>query len=350
MKRFNIGIIGYGGMGSYHHKSIPLPCGLRFISAYDINPKRLEKAKESGLTAYENLDVFLSDPRLDVVLIATPNSSHKKLAIRAMNAHKHVICEKPVALNCNEFEEMLKASKNNGVLFTVHQNRRMDEDFRIIKKLYDENGLGEVFRIESRAQGSRGIANTWRRKKEYGGGMLYDWGVHLIDRVLWMIDSPVTSVYAEFQHVNHTEVDDNFRLTLTFKNGISALIEIGTCNYIMHPIWYVAGKNATAQIDYWNLTGKILRLIDNDIKFEDEIKPSVAGPSITLAPRAADTVEELPLPKVKTDQGFFYKNFYNALCGKAPLIVKPNEVRRTMQIIDLAFRSGEKNQVIKCEI
>lgn len=180
--------------------------------------------------------------------------------------------------------------------------------------------------------------------------MLYDWGVHFIDQLLWMIDSPVTSVYAEFQHINHTEVDDNFRLTLTFKNGISALVEIGTCNYIMHPIWYVAGKTATVQIDYWNLTGKILRLIDNNIKFENEIKPSVVGPSITLAPRAADTVEELPLPKVETDKGFFYKNFYNVLCGNDSLIVKPEEVRRTMHIIDLALCSGEENQVIKCEI
>ena len=347
---YNIGIIGYGGMGSYHSKRIDLPQGLKFISAYDINPKRLQKAAAAGLKVFDNLQDFLGDRELDIVLVATPNNSHKELAIKAIEAGKHIIVEKPVALNSSELEEMLKASKDNNVLFTVHQNRRMDEDFRIIKKIYEENTLGDVFRIESRAQGSRGIADTWRRKKECGGGMRYDWGVHFIDQLLLMIDSPVTSVFAEFQHVKHQEVDDNFRVTLTFKNGISALVEIGTCNYIMHPIWYMAGKEGTAQIDYWNLEGRIYHLIDNNIKFEDEIKPSLIGPSITLAPRAMDTMEELPLPNVEIDKAFFYKNFYNTLCGKEELIVKPEEVMRTMKVIDLAFESDRVNQLIKCEI
>lgn len=345
---YNVGIIGYGGMGSYHHKRIVKPEGIHFYSAYDIDKAKLEKAEAAGLKTFENLETFLSDDLLDIVLIAVPNNFHKDLAIQAMNAGKHVVCEKPVALNSMELEEMLECSEKNGVLFTVHQNRRMDKDFRIMKKIYDENMLEDVFRIESRVQGSRGIADTWRRRKENGGGMLYDWGVHLIDQLLFMIDAKVTSIFAEFQYLGNYGVDDNFRLTLTFDNGISALVEIGTCNYIMFPIWYMCGRKGTAQIDYWNLEGRIYHLIDNDIKFEDEIPSTLVGPSITLAPRASDTMEELPLPDAETDEGFFYKNLYNALNGTEELIVKPSEITRVMQIIDLAFESGEKKQVISC--
>lgn len=347
---YNVGIVGYGAMGSYHHKTIEKPAGIRFLSAFDIDPARREKARLAGLTVFDNLGDFLADERLHIVLVAVPNDCHKEIAMAAMRAKKHVICEKPVALNTSELDEMLACARENGVIFTVHQNRRMDKDFRIIKKIYDEGTLGEVFRIESRVQGSRGIADTWRRRKEHGGGMLYDWGVHLIDQLLFMIDGKVTSVHTEFQHIQHTEVDDNFRLTMTFDSGISALVEIGTCNFIMHPIWYMAGRVGTAQIDYWNLEGRIHRLIDNDIKFEDEIRPSLVGPSITLAPRAADTMEILPLPEAEADAAFFYKNLYNVLCGTEELYVKPHEVRRVMQIIDLAFRSGETKQTIFCEI
>lgn len=279
-----------------------------------------------------------------------PNNYHKEIVIKSLNAGKHVICEKPVALNSSDLLEMIECAKENGRIFTVHQNRRMDEDFRIIKKIYDQNMLGDVFRIESRVQGSRGIADTWRRKKECGGGMLFDWGVHLIDQLLYMLPGKIISVNAEFQYISTHEVDDNFRLTMIFDNGVSALVEIGTCNFIMLPIWYMCGREGSAQIDYWNLEGRIYHLIDNDIKFEDEIPSTLVGPSITLAPRASDTMEELPLPKAEVDKGFFYKNFYDVLENNAPLAVTPEQALRVMRVIDTAFESGRLKKTISCNI
>ena len=347
-KECSIGVIGYGGMACYHHLRIPKPEEVRFISACDISDTRLKAAEKNGLKTYASLEKFLGDKELDAVLVAVPNNLHKELAIRAMNARKHVICEKPVALNSDELNEMLECAGKNRVLFTVHHNRRMDEDFQIIKKVYDENLIGDIFRIESRVQGSRGIADTWRRRKECGGGMLYDWGVHLIDQILYMLPGRVVSVCAEFQYINQKEVDDNVRLTMVFDTGESVLVEIGTCNYGMLPIWYVCGKKGTVQIDYWNLEGRMYRLVNENIAFEDEIPSTLVGPSITLAPRAADTMEILPLPKAEVDKGFFYTNFYKAFKGEVELIVRPQEVRRSMAVIDLVFRSGKEKRVLPC--
>ncbi len=344
------GIIGYGGMGSWHHRRAEKPADIQYKAAYDIRPERLEKAKEHGLIACESLEALLSDREIDTVLIATPNDCHKDLAIRAMEAGKNVICEKPAAMNAHELSQMLEAARRNGVLFTTHQNRRMDEGFQIIKDIYSKNTLGQVFRIETHVHGSRGIADTWRRRKAPGGGMLYDWGIHLIDQILWLVDSKVTSVYAEFQHISQQEVDDNVRLTLTFQNGLSALLEVGTCNYIPLPLWYMAGKTGTAQIDYWDLQGRMQLLTNPEIRFEDEIPSTVVGPSITMAPRAADTMSTVPLPKVTVDKGLFYRNFLDALEHGAPLWVTPQEIMRDMQIIDLAFQSGAEKQVIACNI
>lgn len=346
----HFGIIGYGGMASYHHLRIEKPEQIRYKAAFDIVPARLEKARKDGLVAYDSLDALLTDEEIDTILVATPNDSHMEYAIAAMEAGKNVICEKPVALNAQELSRMLEVAEKHNVVFTAHQNRRMDEDYRIIQKIYQEGTLGEVFRIESRVQGSRGIADTWRRRKDKGGGMLYDWGVHLIDQILCLVDCPVESVYAEFQQITQTEVDDNVRLTMTFQNGLSALVEIGLCNYIMLPLWYMAGKTGTAQIDYWDLSGKMHLLIDNNIKFEDEIPSTLVGPSITLAPRAQDTMQIAPLPKAEVDKAYFYKNLLDVLDNGGELWIKPEQIMRCMKIMDLAFLSGKEKRVITCNI
>lgn len=347
---YNVGIIGYGNMAGYHLKKAFKPSGVRFCAAYDINELRLKKAEKDGLIVYTNLDEMLNNQDIDVVLVATPNDSHKEMAIKAMEKGKHVICEKPAALNCDELKLMIAKSQKMNVLFTVHQNRRLDKDYQIMKKIYDDNMLEGVFRIETRVQGSREIADTWRRNPENGGGMLYDWGPHLIDQILYMVPSKVISVYSEFQYLRQSKVDENVRVTLKFENGLSVLIEIGTCNYIMLPLWYMCGKEGTAQIDYWNLEGRVLKLINKDIEFCDEIPTTLVGPSITMAPRNIDTVKEYPLPEPKYDKDLFYKNFFNALEGREELFVKPEEVLRTTTIIDLAFESGKDNKVIKCYI
>ena len=350
MKTYKAGIIGYGAIAAFHCKKVVKPENYQFTGAFDIDMNRKNAAVGDGLKFYNTQEALLTDGKIDIILVATPNNSHKDIAISAMKAGKHVICEKPVSLNSTELEEMIKVAEENNVIFTVHQNRRWDKDFRIIHSIYNSYTLGDIFRIESRVQGSRGIADTWRRRKEYGGGMMYDWGVHLIDQILHLVQGKVTSVFTEFQYISQEEVDDNFRLILKFENGLSVLIEVGTCNYIMLPIWYMCGKKGTAQIDYWDLKGKITKLKKTDIRWDDEIPNTVVGPSKTLAPRAGDTVEEMPLPVIEVEEGLFYNNFIHAVEGKEELLVKPEEALRVMKVIDLAFEAGRENKVIKCNI
>lgn len=120
----------------------------------------------------------------------------------------------------------MKVAEETGQVFMVHQNRRWDEDFLTVKKIYNEKMTGEIFHIESRVHGANGIPGDWRHLKKNGGGMVLDWGVHLLDQLLFMIHSPVTSVYANLSYVLGDEVDDGFQTYLTFANGITALVEV----------------------------------------------------------------------------------------------------------------------------
>lgn len=159
------GLIGYGGMGRWHTEILSNVPEIEIGGIYDIKEEKRIEAKEKGFSVYGSEEEMLSDPDIDVVLIATPNDCHKPIAIRAMHAGKNVISEKPVTLSSSDLQEMVNVAKETGKFLTVHQNRRWDDDFLIIRKIVEEQKLGHVFRIESRVHGSRGIRATGEKKK-----------------------------------------------------------------------------------------------------------------------------------------------------------------------------------------
>ena len=216
LQKTGIAVIGYGGMAGWHCDLIRTIDELELCGVYDILPERNAAAEEKGIHAYASLEELLADENVKIVTVAIPNQLHKPVCIQAMAAGKNVVCEKPVALNHMELQEMIDASKKYGVLFTVHQNRRWDEDYRVIRKIFEDNTLGKVFRVESRVHGSRGIPGDWRNQKECGGGMILDWGVHLFDQIMQMIPEKLLSIYAELSYVTNENCDDGFTVTMKF--------------------------------------------------------------------------------------------------------------------------------------
>jgi len=105
---------------------------------------------------------------------------------------------------------------------------KMGYGLPIMKEVYDQKAVGEVYLIKSQLYGVNGNMHDWHVYKEMGGGMLYDWGVHLIDQILNMVDSKIETIYADMQNVINKEVDDYFKIIIKFKNKITAEIELGT--------------------------------------------------------------------------------------------------------------------------
>lgn len=344
-----IAIVGLGGMGDWHRELIESIDGLTLAGIYDIKEERQEYAKEKNIRVYASFEELLADEEVELCLIATPNDLHKPLAIAAMKAGKHVVSEKPVTLSSEDLKEMIAASEETGKLFTVHQNRRWDEDFLTMKKIYNDNLLGEVFRIESRVHGSRGIPGDWRQLKEQGGGMVLDWGVHLLDQILLMLKGvKLNKVYATITHVTNQLVDDGFTTSLLFENGVEVIIEVGTSNFVNLPRWYMLGANGTAIIEDWSLKGEIVSAKGQNEKDVVPVK-TAAGLTKTMAPRREDTIAKTELPVVKSDIRDFYRNVIKAIRGEEEINVKLPEVARVMRLMEAIFESAEKQQVVDFE-
>lgn len=339
-------VVGYGGMGSWHTRTIAeIPeCALKGI--YDIDPARAEVARENGLYAYTSLEEVLADPEVAVVTVAIPNDQHKTVCIRAMQAGKNVVCEKPVALNSAELQEMVDTANACSVVFTVHQNRRWDEDFCTMKKIFDNGTLGRVFRIESRVHGSRGIPGDWRNQKKHGGGMVLDWGVHLLDQMTQMMGNRrIRSIFATLSHVTNEQVDDGFTAVITFADDIEWVVEVGTSHFISLPRWYMLGENGTAIIHDWQLNGQITMVSDWE-KRDAVPVVTAAGLTKTMAPRTEETIRTYPLPKVETDIHDFYRNVIRAIHHEEAPLIRHEELQRVMRIMETIFTSAEQNQVV----
>ena len=245
------GIIGYGNMGSWHVENVNSRIdGIDFVACYDIEPKRCELASKAGLRVCATPEELFKED-IDLVLIATPNNFHKPYAIMAMEAGKNVVCEKPACLNSEELEEIIKVSEETVKLFTVHQNRRFDLDYVIMKNIIDNDTLGKLYFLDSRLYSNRGSSGRWRSTYEAGGGTLYDWGIHMIDQVCCLAKSEPKSVYAQLQSVRFPKVDDVCRVNIEFEDGMRAQIIADLWCYINEPRWHLSGDDGTATIYEW---------------------------------------------------------------------------------------------------
>ena len=344
-----LAIVGYGGQGAWHAQKALASDVIELAGIYDISEKRVKAAIDNGIHVYDSLESLVSDPAVDIVLCATPNDVHKDIVIAALSQKKHTVCEKPVSLTVEDFDDMVACAKENGVLFTVHQNRRWDVDFLAIKSLIESGEIGDTISIESRVHGSRGIPSDWRCHKQYGGGMILDWGVHLIDQMLQLIPEKITNVFCEITNITTDEVDDGFRLYLTFEGGKRATVEVGTYNFIAMPRFYMQCRSGSAFIEDWQKKCRVAKL---KAWCEKEVLPvqTAAGITKTMAPRDEITIDSYEIERPTADVHDFYRNFTAAIDGKCEQLIKNPEVRRVLLVMQAAFKSAENLESLKVNI
>ena len=344
-----LAIVGLGGMGSWHVNRLEEMGNPVVAGIWDIRQCRREYARNRGLHVYESLEDLLADDSVEVVLVATPNDVHKPIAIQALKAGKNVICEKPVTLSVADLTEMKAAAEKAGKFLTVHQNRRWDRGYHLLKWALGEGMLGPIHRIESRVHGAHGIPGDWRQDPKQGGGMVYDWGIHLLDQAMMLFpDAKITSVYATLDHVTNMDTDDGFFVDLRFDNGVQYQVDVGTSNFITLPRWMILGQNGTMWMDNW---GNDVRIVCAKGKDDKDVQPVItsAGLTKTMAPRREDTIQEVAYPDLWPDMTEYYRNVVDHLEGRADLYVTLPQMTRVMRLIEAVFRSAETGKVVEFE-
>ena len=338
-------------MGKFHLEKVRLYEDLRVTCAFDTSEEKRRNAKAEGLAVYDNLEEFLKED-ISFVIICTPNQWHAPYAIAAMRAGKNVLCEKPATMTTAEMEEIIRVSEETGKFFTVHQQRRFDPDYRVVRDVIRSGEIGKISTIESRVLGERGVCFGWRADPESGGGMLYDWGVHLIDQILQLYpEEKVTSIYARILSVLTPAVDDLFEVTMNLSNGVCARVNVGTFALQKLPRWFVFGDRGTLKLDDFSGTSGGAARIKGDVQgFDSVLGQKSLGPSRTMAPLKPEFIEQLELPKEADMTRVFWDQLHEAIMGKEAPLVTMGQILRQMKIVEAAFKSSEQNEVLKVEI
>lgn len=356
MKDINIAIIGHGFMGHEHETMLSDFDGIRLVGFSDIDPTQLEDVKE-GLKRYGSNEELINDPEVDVVLIAVNNNQHHDLVIQAARAGKDIICEKPIAMNLAELDDMVKVVEECGVKFTIHHQRRFDPDFRTAKEIFDSKTLGDVYTIQSMLYGYNGNMHDWHVLISEGGGMLFDWGVHLLDQIVWMMPGArITSVYADLRSVINEEVDDYFKVLMRFDNGVTAEVELGT--YFLtdkyddkwfERHWFIGGNKGSAYIDGFAPEGKIVRTDGLLKNVGGQRTMTAAGPTRSFGPPPAGKILTEDLPKVNTNHRNYFENYVRAYHGEEEFLVKIPETRRILALMEAVRESAATGKSIAFE-
>lgn len=350
MKSIKLGIVGFGFMG---HCDADMMAtfpdeDIKLVAVADTNPDQLKDAPE-GVETYGSIDEMLEKADINTVMISVPNPLHLEMVEKSAKAGKAIICEKPAAMTVEQFDHMVEVTKENGVLFTVHQQRRWDKDYQIMKQVFDQKIVGDMYVIKSQLYGFNGNMHDWHVYPEMGGGMLYDWGVHLIDQILDMLPAKIDSLYADLRNVINEKVDDYFNILIKFKNGVTAEIELGTYYLTPKRAWFIGGNKGSAIIDGFNGEGKIVRtahLLDN---VPGKITMTAAGPTRSFGPAAPGLLQEEPLPETAAEQRDYFVHFIKAFRGEEELIVQPKQVRRVLKVMEAVRESARTGEAVRVE-
>jgi len=327
------GIIGLGRSGAaLHGETLKNHPGYVICAVADSESKRLEKAASDwGCRTYGDYRELLKNADVELVVVATPSHTHCSMAVDALKARKSVLVEKPMAVSVTEADRMIQAAKESGGLLSVFQCRRFDADFLKVQEIIKRGLLGRIHYIRRGVYGfSRRM--DWQCLKKYGGGMLNNWGAHLIDQAMVLLDFEAEKVFSDARlTVSAGDAEDQVKVILKGKS-ILFDIDIASCCSLGQPEWLVMGTLGTLMI-----TGNSLQLKYCDA---EKLAPLPAAGDILPAAGAGYSSEEITWKeegeKISGENCFklFYDHLHSTLRKGAALAVKPEEARRVLQIIE----------------
>jgi predicted dehydrogenase len=337
--RIRVALLGYGlGGRSFHAPFIAASPDLQLAVVVTSNAERQrEVAAEhpDARLAVSAEELFEHPAGVDLVVISTPNRTHVPLALAAIDAGLPVVVDKPIAPSSSDARRLIDAAQRRGVFLTVYQNRRWDGDFLTIRRLLEEQSLGDIHRFESRLDRWRPTPKAgWRElgTPEEAGGLLFDLGSHLIDQALCLF-GPVSDVYAELDRRRPgVEVDDDVFVALTHASGVRSHLWASVLVAQNGPRLRVLGNRAAYTRFGTDVQEAALRSGDRPDRPDWGVEPREQWGVIGV------DGETRPVPTERGAYQEFYAGVVRSLRTGAAPPVDPRDALATLEIIEAARR------------
>ncbi|MEA3557808.1 MAG: Gfo/Idh/MocA family oxidoreductase [Candidatus Thermoplasmatota archaeon] len=234
MENVRFAVVGHGNIGSRHVKFLKDTKGASVTVVCDINENRArEGGKEAACRSCTDFKDVLEADDVDVVDICTPSGMHATMSVQALEAKKHALSEKPMALYLEEADRIIEAEKRTGMKFFLVKQNRYNPPVAALKRITEKGGLGQIFMIVSDVFWNRRMSyyddEDWRGTLDRDGGALFTQSSHFVDLLLWLSSKPVR-VEASMSNIQHPSIDteDLGSVKILFDNGAMAVLNYTT--------------------------------------------------------------------------------------------------------------------------
>ncbi len=356
MAEIGVGIIGYGLAGKvFHAPFVSAVPGLKLEAFVERRSDEAHRAYPDTQT-YRGVDALLADPRVTLVVVATPNETHFDLAKYALQAGKHVVVDKPFAETSAQAEELIELAAEKRLVLAPFHNRRWDGDFQTVKRVLAEGHLGRLVTFESHFDRFKPIPkeSTWKESGHPANGMLMDLGPHLVDQALALFGMPKSVLASVRADREGSKIEDAFDIMLAY-DGLLVYCRASMLACEAAPRFLLHGTAGSFR--KWGLDpqepaiiagAKVPRMGEpghrDDWLCEDESRwgELVVAPVLTSPSTLVRT-------KVQTDCGDyrqFYANVRDAILGEATLTVSPEDGLRVARVLEAARKSSAESRSI----
>ena len=342
MKRYTkardikVGVIGYSGafcMGRVHLEEMRA-AGMTPTAVCEINKDLLKVAAKEwpGVETYDSIPKMLKKSDVDLLAVITPHNLHAKHVIQCLDDGRSVCCEKPLAITTEECDRMIASAKKNRCLLTTYHNRHWDGCILTTMKMMKRRVIGDVYRIEAHMGGYSKPGPWWRSSKSISGGILYDWGVHVLEyalQVLSLSDARMTEVMG-LAKTGFWAPKTKWKAD-TNEDEAFAVVRFNTGQWLTLNMSQLDSNPKDSVLEITGTKGTYL-MGHGDYTI---IKQSKGERVVT---------------KGKNDNGNwpkFYKNIANHMVKKTPMIITPQWSRRPIHILDLANKSIKAKRALK---
>ena len=343
MNTIKTALCSYGMSGVvFHGPLLKAHAGFEIVKILERN-KAESSGKHSGAVIVRNYQAILEDPKVELVIVNTPDHLHRDMAGRALKAGKHVVVEKPFTLSSEDADELIALASEKGVLLTVFQNRRWDGDFLSVKNLIQSGKLGRLVDYESHFDRYRTeIQESWKDRST-GTGTLYNLGSHLVDQALQLFGMP-EHLYCDSRILRDgAHTDDSYDLFLHYP-GFKCMLRSSYLVREPGPRFILHGTRGSYL--KWGIDPQ-----------EDALKAGGSPGSAGWGEEAeanwgivnameGDAFIKGKYPTMPGNYLAFYENLYKAIREHAPLSVLPEEARDVIRIIEAAYLSSREKKVI----
>jgi len=328
----------------FHGPSLKVNPNFQVVNILE-RSKSISKKMFPDATIVRSFNEILENKEVELVIVNTPDKFHFEMVRQALLCGKHVVVEKPVTLESAQAAELVKITREKGLILTVYQNRRWDGDFRTVQKILAEKKLGRLIEFESHYDRYRTFItpDTWKEEGDEFAGVLYNLGSHMVDQIFVLFGKPL-AVTAHLKIVRTGGVvTDYYDIRLDY-DGFSAILK---CSYLVKnpgPRYSIYGEFGT--FHKWGIDPQEELLKAGNLPVGDEWgnEPESEWGELVHEKGGVDFKEKIET--LPGNYNIFYKNVYESVRNGSKLFVKPEEAIEVLKILEACLKSNREKRTI----